>query len=181
MGKYIQALILFLFGIFTVFSFASALDYSDCTVYGNCKPSGTNNINNSYTNINNTYINQTVNATINSTQFDSNNPIHIKESWLTSFINNILNVFGLDYYNKTSNINATGYNITATYFIGNGSLLTGISAGGGSINNTAVSNISILGSSGTPSNTKFCHDYPANTCCDMYNSTTGLMSYCLGV
>jgi len=31
-----------------------------------------------------------------------------------------------EYYNKTSNINATGYNITADYFIGNGSQLTGI-------------------------------------------------------
>lgn len=36
---------------------------------------------------NQTFINQTVNATVNTTQFDNNSPIHIKESWLNSFIN----------------------------------------------------------------------------------------------
>jgi hypothetical protein len=58
--------------------------YSDNT-YGNIIPqTGTNNINNSYTTINNTYINQSVNATVNTTQFDSANPITIKESWISS-------------------------------------------------------------------------------------------------
>lgn len=36
-----------------------------------------------------------------------------------------------NFYDNNSNIDATGFNITANYFIGNGSLLTGISAGGG--------------------------------------------------
>lgn len=80
-----KALMLFLFFLICFVSFSSA-EYSDCNVYGNCKPlsSGTNYYNNSYTTINNTYINQTVNATVNSTQFDSNNPITISINWLSS-------------------------------------------------------------------------------------------------
>ena len=63
---------------------------------------------------NNTYINQTVNATVNTTQFDSANPIQIKTSWLTTFIESISK--WTNYWSKTENINATGYNITATDF-----------------------------------------------------------------
>lgn len=78
---------------------------------------------------NNTFINQTINATVNTTQFDSNNPIEIKTSWLTSFIQAIVESYDYltseldpiwssqktNYYNKTSNINAQNYNITASY------------------------------------------------------------------
>lgn len=57
-----------------------------------------------------------------------------------------------DYYNKTqvynntANINATGYNITADYFFGDGSQLTGISSGdgtGGWINDSSQTNTSL--------------------------------------
>ena len=64
-------------------------------------------------------------VSVNSTQFDSDNPIHIKTSWLTSFIESISK--WANYWTKTENINATGYNITADSFIGNGSQLTGLS------------------------------------------------------
>ena len=66
----------------------------------------------------NNYYNQTVNATVNSTQFDSNDPITIKTSWLTSFIETISK--WANYWTKTENIDQTGYNITAdTYKMGN--------------------------------------------------------------
>jgi len=142
------------------------------------------NITNNY---NNTYINQTVNATINETQFDSNDPIHIKESWLESFVNALskwsgyclltgcnmtgdLNInasihlpanrflyfgdaddsifyqstdnhfhfagTGISYFTTTEGIFnfssdniVTEGNITADYFIGDGSQLTGIQQG----------------------------------------------------
>lgn len=51
-----------------------------------------------------------INST-NSTQFDNNAPIHIKESWLTSFINLVVDLS--NYWTKTENINITGYNLTA--------------------------------------------------------------------
>jgi hypothetical protein len=90
-------------------------------------PSG--NITNEY--INNTYINQTLE--LNSTQFETGEPATIKTSWITSFINWVLG-FGI-----TNNIDATGYNITADYYFGDGSQLTGIASG-------LPENISINGS-----------------------------------
>src|SRR3990167_7999153 len=59
------------------------------------------------TNLNQTFINET--AEVNTTQFDSNNPITIKSSWLTSFIESIskwtdyftISEIQNDYYNKT--------------------------------------------------------------------------------
>ena len=53
-----------------------------------------------------TYINQTVNITANSTQFDSLNPLTIKTSWLSSFINWL---FG---NGVNSNLNMQTNNIT---------------------------------------------------------------------
>jgi len=118
--------ILSIFFIFIfLISFSSALERSpwDYIQEGS--------INNSYTTINNTYINQTVNATVNSTQFDSNSPIHIKESWLTSFINgfNFLtgNIFNQE-LNTTSDVTFNNVNFTGLIY-GNGSQLTGIAGG----------------------------------------------------
>ena len=104
------------------------------------QPSG--NITNEY--INNTYINQTLE--LNSTQFETGEPATIKTSWLTSFIEGIskwVNYYTKseidnrysnntgdqdlsNYYNKTSNLNAVGYNVTADYYYGNASFMTGI-------------------------------------------------------
>ena len=64
--------------------------------------------NNSY--YNNTYINQTVNATVNTTQFDYNNPIHMKESWLESFIESISK--WTNYFLKGENLDIQNKNIT---------------------------------------------------------------------
>lgn len=63
--------------------------------------------------INNTFVNETVNATINTTQFDSNNPISIKESWLTSFINNLVNGIycKLTGCSMEGNFNLNGYQL----------------------------------------------------------------------
>lgn len=100
--------ILSCFALILFMSFAIADTYSDCTVYGTCieattTEGGTTNY------YNNTYINQTVNATVNSTQFDSSSPIHIKESWLTTFIQTIVNALSKwdDYYLKTETYNKT--------------------------------------------------------------------------
>jgi hypothetical protein len=66
----------------------------------------------------NNYYNVTQNATVNETQFDSNNPISIKESWLTSFIDYLINLFWNtekdNYLNKTE-IQDNYYNITEVY------------------------------------------------------------------
>jgi len=78
-----------------LFSFSSALTPSqwDYTPEGNI------------TNIfeNNTYINQTVE--LNTTQFETGEPVTIKLSWLDSFINNLINLFwnteSSKYYNTT--------------------------------------------------------------------------------
>ena len=71
---------------------------------------------------NNTYINQTINqynTTFNSTQFDTTNPAHINESWLTTFIQSIANslskwdnYLSLSGGTMTGNINMNGNNIT---------------------------------------------------------------------
>lgn len=71
-----------------------AISYSDNTYGKVVTPTAS-----PYTTINNTFINQTVNATVNTTQFDSSNPIHIKESWLTTFIEGISK--WVNYYTKT--------------------------------------------------------------------------------
>lgn len=82
------------------------------------QPSG--NITNEY--INNTYINQTLE--LNSTQFETGEPATIKTSWLTQIIDDVSK--WANYWTKTENINATGYNITANYYYGNASFMTGI-------------------------------------------------------
>jgi len=81
------------------------------------------------TNINNTYINQTVNATVNTTQFDSNNPIHIKESWLSSFISSSVDLS--NYWKNDGSSEATdnwdlgSYSFTAFDIISNGGAFQG--------------------------------------------------------
>jgi hypothetical protein len=129
-----------------LFSLVSSLDTSSSNPLGYYNPNLPNinqkdisvgSVNNSY--YNNTYINQTVNVTVNETQFDSNNPISIKESWLTSFIESISK--WANYWTKTENINATGYNITADYYFGDGSQLTGVSGGNSSFNQSLTDEI----------------------------------------
>jgi hypothetical protein len=56
-------------------------------------------------------------VSVNSTQFDSSNPISIKVSWVETFVNALSK--WTNYWTKTENINQTGYNITADYFFGN--------------------------------------------------------------
>ena len=74
-------------GIFLI-SLISSASYSDCSVYGTC------NIKKStITNIYNSTGNTTSNVTVNTTQFDSSDPIHIKESWLTNFIQSIVGAY----------------------------------------------------------------------------------------
>lgn len=82
------------------------------------QPSG--NITNEY--INNTYINQTLE--LNSTQFETGEPATIKTSWLTQIIEGISK--WANYWTRTENINQTGYNISADYYFGNASYMTGI-------------------------------------------------------
>jgi hypothetical protein len=78
---------------------------TDSFGYGTTDYSPIGTINNTY--YNNTYINQTANATINETQFDSNDPISIKQSWLTSFIEAV-SKWG-NYWSKTENITGVDY------------------------------------------------------------------------
>ena len=61
---------------------------------------------------------------LNSTQFETGEPATIKTSWLTSFIESISK--WANYWTKTENINQTGYNISADYYFGNASYMTGI-------------------------------------------------------
>ncbi len=90
------------------------------------QPSG--NITNEY--INNTYINQTLE--LNSTQFETGEPATIKESWLTNFIEIIVESY--NYLTETQadtlyckltgctmngNINLNNYNITNATFLNN--------------------------------------------------------------
>jgi len=113
-----QIYYLIIIGIFLI-SLTSAVNnkYSNCEIYGTCntKSSTTTTINN-YTN---------VSVNVNTTQFDSSDPIHIKESWLTNFIQAIVGAYNYitgndvpDYeedpysYHTDKNINATGYNLT---------------------------------------------------------------------
>jgi len=163
----IRECLLFIFIIFS-FSIVSAATYSDCNVYGNCKPvitgiSGDTYINNSYTNITN--INGLDSATANATYFpyvgaianldlntyqlvNSGNQVpavdnSFSNGWITTAWANVYSyIVGLtsyytDYgigYQNMSVINTN--NITANKFIGDGSLLTGISAGNSSFNQT---------------------------------------------
>jgi len=81
------------------------------------------NITNNY--YNSTFTNGTT-YTFNDTQFSTtNNYVSILESWLTTFGNNMW--CSLSGCSMTGNLETTG-NVTADYFIGDGSLLTGISA-----------------------------------------------------
>jgi hypothetical protein len=106
--------------------------------YGTADYSPQGNITNIYEN--NTYINQS--NTFNDTQFNSTGVVNIKTSWLTSFINAVSK--WSSYWTKTENINQTGYNITADYFIGDGSQLTGVNTGGDGLgNHTATENLNM--------------------------------------
>jgi hypothetical protein len=105
------------------------LSLTSATTFGynylNNKVTGTGNgTTNNYYNVTNV----SVEATVNSTQFSSNDPITIKESWLSSFVNTLSK--WSNYWTKTENIDQTGYNITADYFKGDGSLLTNLPSGG---------------------------------------------------
>jgi hypothetical protein len=98
--------------LFIALSFILLLSFTSATISKwDYTPEGT--INNTY--YNNTYINQSVNATVNTTQFDSANPITIKESWLTSFINSFSfltgNIFDQT-LNTTSNVKFRNVNAT---------------------------------------------------------------------
>jgi len=106
-------------------SFSSAL-ICDPTIQNGCpsEQTGTNNINNSYTTINNTYINQTVNATVNTTQFDSANPITIKESWISSLWCKLTGCTITGNFNQT-NGNATINNFYGGMFMHNDTGLSG--------------------------------------------------------
>jgi hypothetical protein len=115
-------LFLFTFLILSL-SLVSSLDTSSSNPFGYYNPN-LPNINEPDTTTStgggttNNYYNQTVNATVNSTQFDSNDPITIKTSWLTSFIEALSK--WANYWTKTENIDQTGYNITAdTFKLGN--------------------------------------------------------------
>jgi len=91
-------------------NFISADIQSDCNIYGICKPvstTGNTYTNNTYQNITNNYYN----ATVNSTQFDSNNPITITISWITNLINSLIGSNTNGYYNS-SNPSPT-YNATS--------------------------------------------------------------------
>jgi hypothetical protein len=70
-------------------SFSSAI-ICNPNIPNGCPDEQTGDIYTNQTIQNNTYINQTVNATVNTTQFDSANPIQIKTSWLTTFIETIV-------------------------------------------------------------------------------------------
>ncbi len=62
---------------------------------------------------------------VNSTQFENQGgDLNIKTSWLETFVNALSK--WSNYWTKTENIDQTGYNITADYFKGDGSELTGI-------------------------------------------------------
>jgi len=65
------------------------------------------------------------------------NKLYFNESYFNS---TILDPALLNYYIKNENINASGYNVTADYFIGNGSLLTDISSGDIDYTNIAMTN-----------------------------------------
>ena len=58
-------------------------------------------------NITNNYYNQTVNATVNSTQFSNNSPITINLSWLTNFIQSVVNAMGFGGSVYDQNLNRT--------------------------------------------------------------------------
>ena len=73
--------------------------------YGIADYTPTGTINNTY--YNNTYINQTSNTTVNTTQFDSSEPVSIKTSWLTSFIEAVSK--WTNYWNKSENITEVDY------------------------------------------------------------------------
>jgi hypothetical protein len=115
-------LFLFTFLILSL-SLVSSLDTSSSNPFGYYNPNLPNinapivsggDVNNTY--YNNTYINQS--NIFNDTQFDSNDPITIKTSWLTSFIEALSK--WANYWTKTENIDQTGYNITAdTFKLGN--------------------------------------------------------------
>ena len=87
------------------FSFVSSLESSlEVSQWDKGNPSG--NITNEY--INNTYINQTLE--LNSTQFETGEPVTIKTSWLTTFIESISK--WANYYTKTEIDNRYSNNLT---------------------------------------------------------------------
>jgi hypothetical protein len=94
---------------------------------------GTTDINNTYNN--NTYINVT--ATVNSTQFSNDNPITINISWLTSFIQSIINT-----YNFITGTDVPNYEEDPVFTAVNSSLArTGICPEGYVVQNTSNSGV----------------------------------------
>ena len=107
-----SALMLTFLTLFLFFSFSSSLEISQ---WNKGNPSG--NITNEY--INNTYINQTLE--LNETQFETGEPVTIKTSWLTTFIESVSK--WANYYTKSEidnrYSNNTGDQDLSTYVQGN--------------------------------------------------------------
>ncbi len=93
--------IAFLVSAIFLISFASSLTTSQWDYVA------TGTINNSY--YNNTYVNQS--NTFNSTQFETGEPITIKTSWLTSFIESVVNAM-TNFFKKGENIEMQQMNLT---------------------------------------------------------------------
>jgi len=94
---------------------------------------GTTEINNTYNN--NTYINVT--ATVNSTQFSNDNPITINISWLTSFIQTIINA-----YNFITGTDVPNYEEDPIYSAENNTIArTGICPEGYVVQNTTTNGV----------------------------------------
>jgi hypothetical protein len=152
-------------GLFLVLSLL-LLSLTSATTFGynylDNKVTGTNGTTNNYN-----ITNVTVNATVNTTQFDSNDPITIKESWLESFIESISK--WANYWTKTENIDQTDYNITADYFFGDGSQLTNLPDGGNSSWNESLADALYYPLNLNPNN------YTTNESASTYINSTGLV------
>jgi hypothetical protein len=101
------------------FLFLFSFSLTSATISQWDKPLETGNITNIYEN--NTYINQTVE--LNTTQFETGEPVTIKTSWLSSFINSVVDL--TDYWKSdgsstaTGNWNLSSYNLTLNSIFAN--------------------------------------------------------------